>query len=36
LSMLRNRSDVVVRERNDRGFYYVGTAFGLEIQLVPA
>jgi catechol 2,3-dioxygenase-like lactoylglutathione lyase family enzyme len=27
---------VVVRERNDRGFYYVSTPFGLEIQLIPA
>lgn len=27
---------IVVRERNDRGFYYMGTPFGLEIQLIPA
>lgn len=27
---------VSVRERIDVGFYYVGTPFGLELQLVPA
>lgn len=25
-----------VRERSDRGFVYVGTPFGLELQLIPA
>lgn len=33
---LRGEPGVVVRERNERGFYYVGTPFGLELQLTPA
>lgn len=33
---LRGLPGVTVRERNERGFHYIGTPFGLEIQLVPA
>jgi catechol 2,3-dioxygenase-like lactoylglutathione lyase family enzyme len=36
VEQLRSLPGVVVRERNERGFYYVGTPFGLEIQLTPA
>jgi catechol 2,3-dioxygenase-like lactoylglutathione lyase family enzyme len=27
---------VTIRERNERGFVYVATPFGLELQLIPA
>lgn len=33
---LANEPGVTVRDRNDRGFRYVSTPFGLEIQLIPA
>ena len=36
LTRISAEPGVVVRERNDRGFYYVSTPFGLEIQLIPA
>jgi catechol 2,3-dioxygenase-like lactoylglutathione lyase family enzyme len=36
LARMAQEPGVTVRERNDLGFYYVGTPFGLEIQLVPA
>ena len=36
LARISAEPGVVVRERNDRGFYYVSTPFGLEIQLIPA
>lgn len=35
LARISAESGVVVRERNDLGFYYISTPFGLEIQLIP-
>lgn len=35
LPRLAAQPGVTVRERNDLGFYYIATPFGLEIQLVP-
>lgn len=36
LVRIASEPGISVRERNSLGFYYVGTPFGLEIQLVPA
>jgi catechol 2,3-dioxygenase-like lactoylglutathione lyase family enzyme len=36
IARLHAQPGITVRERNDRGFYYMGTPFGLEIQLIPA
>jgi catechol 2,3-dioxygenase-like lactoylglutathione lyase family enzyme len=35
LARIAREPGISVRERNDLGFYYVGTPFGLEIQIVP-
>ena len=35
LERLRGIDGVTVREPNDAGYVYCGTAFGLEIQLIP-
>lgn len=36
VARLASEPGVVVRDRNERGFYYASTPFGLELQLVPA
>lgn len=36
IARVSQQPGVDVRERNDRGFYYMATPFGLEIQLIPA
>ncbi len=36
LAQIAKEPGITVRERNNLGFYYVATPFGLEIQLVPA
>jgi catechol 2,3-dioxygenase-like lactoylglutathione lyase family enzyme len=36
IARISREPGIVVRERNDRGFYYMATPFGLEIQLIPA
>lgn len=35
IARLRQVPGVTVRERSDRGFVYVATPFGLELQLLP-
>lgn len=35
LARIAAEPGMTVRDRNERGFYYVGTPFGLEIQLIP-
>ncbi len=36
LVQMQSQPGVSVRERNQLGFYYMSTPFGLEIQLIPA
>jgi catechol 2,3-dioxygenase-like lactoylglutathione lyase family enzyme len=35
LSRLATEPGMTIREQNDRGFYYISTPFGLELQLLP-